>query len=40
MEKLYEYDKQMLNRYILIKEEVAQKKNDLEDKKSDLETQK
>lgn len=40
VEKLYEYDKQMLNRYILIKEEVAQKKNDLEDKKSDLETQK
>ena len=37
VEKLYEYDKQMLNRYILIKEEVAQKKNDLEDKKSDLE---
>lgn len=33
VEKLYEYDKQMLNRYILIKEEVAQKKNDLEDKK-------
>ena len=40
VEKLYEYDKQMLNRYILRKEEVAQKKNDLEDKKSDLETQK
>ena len=27
VEKLYEYDKQMLNRYILIKEEVAQKKD-------------
>lgn len=40
IEKLYEYDRQMLNRYILIKEEVAEKKNDLEDKKSDLETQK
>ena len=34
VEKLYEYDKQMLNRYILIKEEVAQKKNDLEDKRA------
>ncbi|MDO4293164.1 MAG: NlpC/P60 family protein [Eubacteriales bacterium] len=40
VEKLYEYDRQMLERYILIKEEVAQKKNDLEDKKSDLEAQK
>ena len=40
IEKLYEYDRQMLNRYILIKEEVAEKKNDLEDKKSDLEAQK
>ncbi len=40
VEKLYEYDKKMLNRYIAIKEEVAVKKSDLEDKKSDLETQK
>lgn len=40
IEKLYEYDRQMLNRYILIKEEVAAKKNELEDKKSDLEAQK
>lgn len=40
VEKLYEYDKKMLNRYIAVKEEVEIKKNDLEDKKSDLETQK
>lgn len=40
IEKLYDYDKKMLNRYIAIKEEVAAKKSDLEDKKSDLETQK
>lgn len=40
VEKLYEYDKKMLNQYIAIKEEVAAKKSDLEDKKSELETQK
>lgn len=40
VEKLYEYDKKMLNRYIAIKEEVAAKKSDLEDKKSELEAQK
>lgn len=40
IEKLYEYDRQMLNRYILIKEEVAEKKDALEEKKSDLEAQK
>lgn len=40
VEKLYEYDKKMLNQYIAIKEEVEAKKNDLEDKKSELEAQK
>lgn len=40
VEKLYEYDKKMLNRYIAIKEEVAVKKSNLEDKMSELEAQK
>ncbi|MDO4332334.1 MAG: NlpC/P60 family protein [Eubacteriales bacterium] len=40
VEKLYEYDKKMLNQYIAIKEEVEVKKGELEDKKSELEAQK
>lgn len=40
VEKLYQYDKKMLNRYIAIKEEVAVKQNALEDKKSELEEEK
>lgn len=39
VEKLYEYDRRMLNQYIAVKEEVAAKKSALEDVKSDLETQ-
>lgn len=40
VEKLHEYDRKMLNRYIAIKEEVAVKQNALEDKKSELEEEK
>jgi len=40
VEKLYEYDRKMLLKYIALKEEVALKKSDLESVKSELETQK
>lgn len=40
VEKLYEYDRKMLQRYIAIKEEVEVKRNALEDRKSELEAQK
>lgn len=40
VEKLYEYDRKMLQRYIAIKEEVEVKRNALEDHKSELEAQK
>lgn len=40
VEKLYEYDRKMLQRYVAIKEEVEIKRNELEDRKSELEAQK
>ncbi len=39
IEKVYEYDRRMLEEYILLKEEVAARKGALEDAESDLETQ-
>lgn len=39
VEKLYEYDRKMLNKYVETKEQVAEKQNQLEDSKSELEAE-